>query len=155
MLHKTIETLKSHNISFEEINHSPTYTSEQTAHSVHISGKRITKTVLVEIDGEMAMAVLHVDEHVDLNRLKELTGAHVARLLSEREFLEIFRDCEMGALPPFGNLYDMPVFVSSSVDRDESIIFNPGSHSELVRISYNDFKRLVHPAVLDFAVHQH
>ncbi len=152
MLHKSIEILRTNNVPYEEIAHSPTYTAEQTAHTTHISGKHLTKTVIVEIDGEMAMTILHTDEHVSISRLRELTGAHEVRIVSEQEFMEKFPDCEMGALPPFGNLYDMPVFVSPAVDQDENIIFNPGSHSDLVRISYQDFKRLVHPAVLDFAV---
>ena len=152
MLHRSIEILRTNNVPYEEITHSPAYTSEQTAHAAHISGKRITKSVIIEIDGEMAIAVLHVDEHVDLTRLRDLTGAKEVRLVSEQEFLERFPDCEMGAIPPFGNLYDMPVFVSSQVDHEESLIFNPGSHTELVRIPYSDFKRIAQPAVLDFAV---
>ena len=151
MLHKSIEVLRSNNIPFQELTHSPSYTAEQTAHAAHISGKKLAKSVVVDVDGEMALAVLHADEHVDTTRLKELIGAREVRLVSEREFLERFPDCEPGALPPFGNLYDMPVFVSNRLDHDQTLIFNPGSHSELISVSYSDFKRMVQPAVLDFA----
>ena len=99
------------------------------------------------------MAVLPASYHVDFNMLKEVTGEENLRLAFESEFRDVFPDCEVGAMPPFGNLYGMPVFMAESLVQNEEIAFNAGTHTEVIRMSCNDFMRLVEPRILRFSVH--
>lgn len=145
---KLKEFLDSENIKYVSILHSRAYTSQETAESAHISGKQLAKTVMIKLDGRMAMAVLPADEQVDLELLKSNTKAKKAVLAAEDEFRNLFPQCETGAMPPFGNLYGQKVYVEESLAADETIAFNAGSHSELIQLSYNDYARLVQPAVV-------
>jgi len=139
------EFLDRENIKYVSIAHSPAFTAQEIAATTHIPGKELAKTVVVKIDGKMSMVVTPASEHVKLNKLKEALGAAEVELASENEFKGSFPDCETGAMPPFGNLYDMKVFVSQALREDEQIAFNAGSHSELVRLPYTEFERLVEP----------
>lgn len=112
----------------------------------------MAKTVIIKIDGKMAMAVLPASHSVDFDRLKEGTGASKVELAGEQEFKDLFPDCEIGAMPPFGNLYGMDVFVAESLSQEVEIASCAGSHSELIRFSYKDFERLVKPKVMKFSV---
>jgi len=150
-LQKLKELLDSHNVKYVIIQHSPAYTAQQIAASAHIPGKELAKTVMVKIDEKMAMAVLPASYKVNLDRLKQATGASNVELASEGEFKDMFPGCEIGAMPPFGNLYGMDVFVTESLAEDEEIAFNAGSHTELVRLSYKDFDALANPTMLRFA----
>jgi Ala-tRNA(Pro) deacylase len=114
----------------------------------HVSGKKLAKTVIVKIDGVLAMAIVPAPLHVDLDRLKHLTGAQVVELATEREFKDAFPDCETGAMPPFGNLYDMAVYADPALAENEEITFTGGSHRELVRMSWYDMVRLVNPLIV-------
>lgn len=145
------EFLDEHEVKYVVISHSPAYTAQGIAALTHIPGKELAKTVVVSIDGKMAMAVLPASYKVDFDLLAEGTGAKRVQLATEQEFQDAFPECEVGAMPPFGNLYDMDVFVAESLDDDEEIAFNAGSHTELVRMAYADFKRLVQPKVLKFS----
>ena len=127
------------------IPHSPTYTARATAQSAHVLPKDFAKTVIVSIDGRLAMAVLPASQQLDLEKLKKVTGAKHVRLAPESEFERWFPGCEPGAMPPFGNLYGMEVFVATTLAEDEQIAFNAGSHAELIVMGYQDFDRLVHP----------
>ena len=140
--------LDKEHIKYVTIAHSPAFTAQEIAATAHIPGREIAKTVVVKIDGEMAMVVTPASEQVELNHLKETLGATEVDLASEDEFEDSFPDCETGAMPPFGNLYGMNVFVSQALREDEQIAFNAGSHSELVRLPYTEFERLVHPTPL-------
>jgi len=146
------QTLKSfldtNHVKYKTITHSPQYTAQEIAASAHIPGKELAKTVIVKMDGEFAMAVLPASQHVSLTRLKEAAGAGDAELASEQEFEKLFPDCELGAMPPFGNLYDMPVYAAEQLTEDEEIAFNAGSHTELVQLKFRDFDKLVHPKVV-------
>ena len=113
-----------------------------------IPGKELAKTVIVKIDDELAMAVLPASRRVNLQHLQEAIGADEVTLSSEAEFNELFPDCEVGAMPPFGNLYNMGVYVAEQLTEDDEIAFNAGSHSELVKMSYKDFANLVTPQVV-------
>jgi Ala-tRNA(Pro) deacylase len=148
---KLKEYLDSHKVKYITISHSPVYTAQQIAASAHIPGKELAKTVMVKIDGRMAMAVLPASYRVDFDLLKEAAGASSVELASEDEFKDLFSDCEIGAMPPLGNLYGMDVFVAASLAEDADIAFNAGSHSELVQLSYKDFERLVEPKVVKFS----
>ena len=107
---------------------------------------------MVKIDGKMAMAVLPASSKVDCDLLKKATGSSKVEIASEKEFKDLFPDCEVGAMPPFGNLYGMEVFVTKSLTEDREIAFNAGSHRELVRLTYKDFEQLVKPKVITFSV---
>lgn len=150
-LEKLKEFLDSRNVKYVIISHSPAYTAAGIAALTHIPGKELAKTVMVKIDGALAMAVVSASQHVDLALLKAATFAKNVSLATENEFKESFPDCELGAMPPFGNLYGMPVFADETLARDKEIAFNAGSHRELVRIAWQDFERLVQPRVLEIA----
>lgn len=143
------EFLDSRNIKYLVISHSLAYTAQGIAALTHLSGKRLAKTVIVKIDGILAMAVVTAPAHVDLERLRTLTGARTAEIASEREFKNAFPDCETGAMPPFGNLYDMTVYIDASLAGNEEITFNAGTHRELVRMRWDDLLRLVNPIISD------
>ena len=146
------EFLDDNHVSYIRISHSPAFTAQEIAASAHIPGQELAKTVMVELDGRMAMAVLPASFQVDLDAVKDLAGAQEIRLATEEHFKNLFPDCEPGAMPPFGNLYDMPVFAAETLAEDDEIAFNAGSHTELVRLAYADFARLVQPTVGRFAV---
>ena len=141
------EFLDGRKVKYVVIQHSPAFTAQEIAASAHVSGKELAKTVMVRIDGKMAMAVLPASFKVDFDRLREAAGAERVELAGEAEFEDMFPGCEVGAMPPFGNLYDMEVYVSKRLAEDEEIAFNAGSHTELVRLAYADFERLVSPRV--------
>ena len=140
--------LDSNHVKYTTITHSPEYTAQEIAASAHIPGKELAKTVIVKVDGEFAMAVLPATKHLSLSRLRTAAGVSNAEIASEDEFEKLFPDCELGAMPPFGNLYDMPVYAAEQLTEDDKIAFNAGSHSELVRLAYSDFDKLVHPKVV-------
>ena len=144
--------LDSHQVKYVSIRHSPAFTAQEVAASAHIPGKELAKTVIVKIDGLSAMCVSPASEQVDLDEVRRLTGAESVALAHEHDFLQLFPDCETGAMPPFGNLYGMKVYVSKSLTEDAEIAFNAGSHTELFRLAYADFERLVEPTVVGAGV---
>jgi Ala-tRNA(Pro) deacylase len=143
--------LDEHHVKYVTIRHSRAFTAQEVADSAHIPGKEMAKTVIVRMDGRLAMVVLSAPDMIDLDGLRAATGAGSVVLASEKEFSALFPNCEVGAMPPFGNLWDMPVFVDQRLREDERIAFNAGSHTELVQLAYSDFERLVEPTVLEFA----
>lgn len=143
--------LDDNDIKYVTIKHSRAYTSQEIAASAHISGKELAKTVMINIDGKMAMAVLPASYQIDFDNLKKIFGTRNVTLASESEFKYRFADCEIGAMPPFGNLYDMEVYVAESLSEDIEIAFNAGSHTELIKLNYEDFERLVQPRILSFS----
>ena len=148
---KLREFLDSHDIKYVAVSHSKAFTAQEVAESAHISGKELAKTVIVKLDDTLAMAVLPASLIIDLDLLQRATGASQLTIATEGEFREVFPECETGAMPPFGNLYGMAVYVDESLTKDKDIAFNAGSHNELVRVSYEDFERLVKPKVLKFS----
>ncbi len=143
--------LDANRIKYVTFQHSPAYTAQEVAQSAHISGKNIAKVVMLKIDGNMAMAAVPASHQVNLESLKGGASAEKVELASEQEFKDMFPDCEIGAMPPFGNLYGMNVFVSEALAEDEAIAFNAGTHTELVGLAYRDFERLVKPKVGNFS----
>lgn len=148
---KLKEFLDNNNIKYVTIEHSPSYTAQEIAASAHIPGRELAKTVIVKIDGKMAMAVLPASLKVNFGLLKKVSGAVNVTLADEDDFKDMFPDCDVGAMPPIGNLYGMDVYVDEQLTRDKEIAFNAGSHSELIRLEYKDFERLVHPKVEKFS----
>lgn len=151
---KLKEFLDNNNVKYVAIKHSIAYTAQEIAASAHISGKELAKTVLIKADGKMIMTVLPASYRVDFEALKFALGAERIRLANEQEFKDRFVECEVGAMPPFGNLYDMEVFVAESLAEDEEISFNAGTHTELIQMNYKDFEKLVQPKILKFSSKQ-
>ena len=149
---KLKEFLDSHNIKYVVISHSRAFTAQETAASAHVPVKELAKTVIVKINGKIAMAVLPASCKVDVDLLKKATRASTIEIASEKEFKDMFPECEIGAMPPFGNLYGMEVFVAKTLTEDREIAFNAGSHRELVKLTYKDFEKLVKPKVITFSV---
>ena len=143
--------LDQNNVKYVSIKHSSAFTSQEIASSAHISGKEFAKTVIIKIDDKMAMAVLPASYQIDFNHFYEALGTSNVKLASETEFKYLFPDCEIGAMPPFGNLYNMDVLVAEVLTEDIQIVFNAGTHTELIKMSYEDFDRLVQPKVLKFS----
>jgi len=148
---KLREYLDSNDIKYVTISHSRAYTAQEVAASAHIPGRDLAKIVMVKIDDQMAMAVLPATHKVNVNLLCEAKGCKV-ELATEKEFKDIFPECQVGAMPPFGNLYGMNVFVAEALIKNEEIAFNAGSHTELIKLRYADFERLVEPKVVRFAL---
>lgn len=148
---KLKEFLDREGVKYVAIAHSPAFTMQEVAASAHIPGKQLAKTVIVKLDGEMAMAVLPASQKVIMQDLRDMTGSDNVKFATESEFEKRFPDCEIGAMPPFGNLYGMEVFVAESLAANDEIAFNACSHSEVIRMSYADFDRLVQPKVLNFS----
>lgn len=146
-LSKLRKFLDSHHIKYLVISHSLAYTAQGVAALAHVSGKELAKTVIVKIDGILAMAVVPAAFHVDLDRLRILTGAQSVELATEVEFKDAFPDCETGAMPPFGNLYDMSVYADASLAENEEITFSACTHRELVRMKWADMVWLVSPTI--------
>ncbi len=150
-LTKIKEFLNQHNIKYIIIKHSSAFTAQEIAANAHISGKELAKTVMIKFDGKMAMAVLPASYKISFDDLKEVLGVEKVRLAYEQEFMDKFPDCEVGAMPPFGNLYGIEVYVAESLADDEEIAFNACSHTELIRMNYKDFEELVKPKRMKFS----
>jgi len=150
-LEKLISYLDENNVKYIILKHSPAYASQEIAELAHIPGKELAKSVILNLDGKITMAVLPASYHIDFQLLEEATGATRLSLASEDDFKNLFIDCETGAMPPFGNLYGIDVYVAKSLTEDKEIFFNAGNHSELIKMSYQDFEKLVKPKVLKFS----
>jgi Ala-tRNA(Pro) deacylase len=148
---KLKDFLDQNQVKYVAIKHSPAFTAQETAASAHIPGQEVAKTVMVKIDGKMAMAVLPASFQIAFDLLKEAAGGAQVELATEAEFRDLFPGCELGAMPPFGNLYDMEVYVAERLAEDKEIAFAAGSHAELIRLSYKDFESLVKPRVVQLA----
>jgi len=145
------ELLDSEGVKYVAIRHSPAYTAQEIAASAHVAGEELAKTVVVKLDGKMAMVVMPAPKRVDLEVMRKEAGADTIELAEEEEFERLFPGCELGAMPPFGNLFNMPVFVDRSLGEHDEIAFNAGSHIELIRMPYTEFARLVRPQRADLA----
>jgi len=148
---KLKEYLDQNNVKYVTIKHSVAYTSQEIAASAHIKGKEMAKTVLIKINGKMVMCVLPASYKVDFEQLKKAIGNENIRLANEMEFKDKFPECEVGAMPPFGNLYNMDVYVAEILMDNEDIAFNAGTHTELIQLSFKDFMELVKPKVIKFS----
>jgi Ala-tRNA(Pro) deacylase len=143
--------LDARHVGYEMIPHRPDYTAQETAADTHTPGQEFAKTVIVRVDRGYAMAVLPAHHKVNLRKLGQVAGARDVRLASEDEIARVCPDCAVGAEPPFGNLYEMPVYVSETLAEDDRITFNAGTHEEAVRMRYRDYETLVHPHVADIS----
>ena len=140
--------LDERHVPYETLTHARTITAQETANAAQIGSRHFAKTVMVKVDGALAMVVMPAAYRTDLSRLsRALDGASV-ELASESEFRDAFPDCEPGAMPPFGHLYGMPVYIDSRLAHQEEIAFNAGNHTEVVRMPYREFERLAAPEML-------
>jgi Ala-tRNA(Pro) deacylase len=137
--------LDENQVKYTVIRHSPAFTAQEIAATSHVSGKELAKTVIAKVDGELAMVVLPAPSLVDWDRLADVARTHDVDQAQESEFRDRFADCEVGAMPPLGNLYEMSVYVDDALANVEEIAFNAGSHRELIRMTYADYERLVRP----------
>lgn len=146
------EYLDENNVRYVTINHSPAYTAREIAASAMVPRIEFAKTLVVKVDGKNCMAVLPASRRADLEQLADVLDAETVELTDEAEFNTLFPGCEVGAMPPFGNLYDMDVYVAQSLTADDDIVFNAGSHTQVIQMSYADYERLAQPTVIDFSV---
>jgi Ala-tRNA(Pro) deacylase len=143
--------LREKQVPFEVRHHPMAVTAQEVAASEHVPGKMLAKTVMVLADGKMVMLALPASYQVDMDKAGEVLGVGEVRLAHEEEFEDTFPDCEVGAMPPFGNLYEVPVCVEETLAEDETIVFRAGTHTDTMGVSYADFERLVEPAIAEFA----
>ena len=149
---KLKQILDQGNIKYISINHSPAYTARETAASTFVPRREFAKTIIVDLDGEKVMAVVSASRHVDIAALRGLAGADTARLATEDEFRALFSDCEVGAMPPFGSLYGIRVFVDAMVTEGDDLCFNAGSHEQVMRMDCGDYLNLEQPVVGTIAI---
>ena len=144
--------LREQGVPFEIQEHRPAFTAQRVAASEHVKGRMFAKVVMAEADDDLLMLVLPAFATVDTGKAGEVTGGRAVRVAAEREFAPRFPDCEPGAMPPFGNLYDVPVYVDRSLGNNERIVFQAGTHTVTMTVRYDDFERLAQPTVADLAV---
>lgn len=145
--------LREEGVAFETISHPVAYTAQEVAAEQHTPGRQLAKVAMVDADGEMVMLVLPASYRIDFPKLRSALKAKKVRLAKEEEFAGIFTDCEVGAMPPFGNLYELPVYVDSSLSKADEVVFKAGTHTTSFKTKYADYERLAKPRIEDFAVH--
>ncbi len=150
ILRRLKEHLDSLQVRYEVLDHQEAYTATETAHALHVPGKELAKVVMVKLDDRFVMTVLPSTWKVDLKRVKDVLHTNHARLATEEEFKGLFPDCDVGAMPPFGNLYGLKVYVDRSLTEHNEIVFQAGTHREAIKMRYQDFAALVAPAVEEF-----
>jgi Ala-tRNA(Pro) deacylase len=144
---RVIEYLNSQKVKYTILKHATAYTAQEVAASASVPGDQLAKAVMVKLDGEMAMVVLSATCRVNFDHLKKTLKVKKAKLATEREFTKLLPDCEGGATPPFGNLYDMKVYLDEALTEQEMITFSAGSHTELIQLKSKDFVKLVKPEI--------
>jgi Ala-tRNA(Pro) deacylase len=152
ILKKLKDYLEKNQVRYEVGCHERVYTSQEIAAAMHVPGKELAKVVMVKADGRMVMLVLPASYRVDTKKVKKVLKCKRLGISKEKDFEELFPDCEVGAMPPFGNLYHLEVWVDQVLTQDEFIVFQAGSHVETLKIKYSDYARLVNPKVGDFSV---
>ena len=150
---KLKDYLEKNQVPYQTGVHQPVYTSQEIAATMHVPGKELAKVVMVKADGKMVMLVLPASYRVDTKKVKKVLKCKRLGIAKEKDFEAIFPDCEVGAMPPFGNLYNLEVWVDQVLAEDEFIVFQAGSHVETLKIKYNDYARLVNPKMGDFSEH--
>jgi Ala-tRNA(Pro) deacylase len=147
---KLKDYLDRHKVHYEVLTHQEAYRAPEIAQTLHAPEKEMAKVVIVRVEARFVMTVLPANWKVDLHRLRDVFLTNHVRLATEAEFKDLFPDCDVGAMPPFGNLYGLDVYADRSLTEDEQIVFQAGNHSEAIRMRYTDFANLVHPRVAEF-----
>ena len=151
VLKRLEDYLDGNTVKYRKLHHSPTFTAQETAASAHVPGKELAKTVVVKTDEGYALVVLPACFKINLKDLRRAMSKKHVEIAEEKEFEKMFPDCEVGAMPPFGNLYSLPVYVAKTLTDDEEIAFNAGTHTDMISMRYRDFEKLVQPVVADFS----
>ncbi len=151
ILAKLREYLDRNHVQYEVMSHRQAFTAQEVAAAEHIPGKELAKVVMLRSGTEFVMVVLAAPYRIDLKRAQAVLGKPDLVLATEQEFAGLFPQCEPGAMPPFGNLYSLPVYVDESLTKDETIAFNAGSHTQTVHMKFADFMRMVQPKVVAVA----
>jgi len=146
---KLARFLQERSVPYTATTHPEAFTAQQSAQAAHVPGRAFAKSVLVNVDGKIWMAVVPATERVDLARMQKCLGAKKARLSSEAEFSPLFSDCDLGAMPIFGTLYGVPVLVSHELTENEEIAFTAGTHRDIVRLKVRDFLAAEQPKVCE------
>ena len=149
------EHLTEKNVAFEHHVHPTAYTAQRIAESLHVPGKELAKSVVIIADGALLLAVVPSNQRVNLDHLKFITRSENMRLATEREFVDAFPSCEVGAMPPFGILFGITTYCDTSLEQNPDIEFNAGSHNDTIRMDFHDFKRLARPTMIDLVDHPH
>ncbi len=153
ILTKLREFLEANKVPYSVHSHPEAYTAQEIAALQHVKGRMLAKVVIAKAGASLLMLVLPADHRVDFGKLKTALKLSDVRLAQEPEFRDLFPGCEVGAMPPFGNLYGLPVHVDGTLEKDEEIVFNAGTHTLTARMAFRDFVKLVKPVIADFAVH--
>lgn len=140
-------------VKYEVIEHPTVYTAQEIAAVTHVKGKELVKAVMVKADGEMVMLALPATRKINFEMLKGVLGGKNVTLAKEEEFESLFPDCETGAMPPFGKLYNVSVIAAQSLADDKEIMFNAGTHHDIIKISFDDYKILENPRLAAFTIH--
>lgn len=146
-----IDCLKENKVDYEILHHPEAVTAQRIAQAEHVKGRRHAKIVMVKSGEQHLMTVLPADHQIDLKKLKKAVGKAVS-LDTEQEFKPLFPDCAVGAMPPFGNLYGVPTYVDKSLSQEEYIVFEAGTHTDAIKLSYRDYEKIAKPRVEDFAI---
>jgi len=150
---RVIKFLKKSKVKYEVTKHKPAFSAQEMAAVEHEPGKYVAKPVIVRADGKYVMCVLSACYKIDMRALKKQLGAKKVSLAEEKEMGKLFDDCDLGAEPPFGNLYDLPTVIDKALEKDDHITFQAGSHEKAIRMSMDDYRKLVNPQVLEFSYH--
>ena len=148
---KAMEFLDKSGVNYEITEHTPAFTAQRVAAVEHEPGKYVAKPVIVSVDGEYMMCVLAASDKIDMAALKSRLGAKSVNLADEEAIAGIFSDCELGAEPPFGNLYGLTTIMDKALEKDDHIMFQAGTHTKAIRMNTGDYKKLVSPKILDFS----
>lgn len=146
------EFLDGNNAKYSVISHSPAYTAQEVAASVHIPGRSLAKAVIVDIDGRLAMAVVPASRDVDMNRLRKAVGGLRVQLADKQDFASRFEGCQLGTVPPFGNVFGMETYMDRELTKEEHIAFNAGTHTDVIVMEFNVYLQLAHPKLVEIAV---
>ena len=150
---QVIEFLNKAGVPYEVTEHEPAFSAQSMAAAEHEPGRYVAKPVIVKADGKYVMCVLSACYKIDLRTLKKQLGAKKVELAEEKEIGQLFGDCKLGAEPPFGNLYDLPTIMDKALEADDHIMFQAGTHEKAIRMTMNDYRKLVAPQVLEFSYH--
>ncbi len=150
---KLAEYFRANGVAFEALRHPTAYTAQEMAAAQGVKGQQVAKVVIVCADARKVMVVMPATYRIDWAKLKGALGVQEARLAEEEEFAGLFPDCDTGAMPPFGIMYDVPVYVDRALTQDPAIVFPAGTHRDTMKIAYKDYARLARPTVASFATH--
>lgn len=150
---KIREYLEKESVKFETAEHPLAYTATEVAGTQHVPGKQMVKSVIVKTNGTFLMCVLPAIHLLDFEKLKKIVSSQDLKLADESDLKNLFPEYELGAEPPFGHLYGLKVYADKLLEEDDEIVFNAGTHTDVVKIKYDDFKRLVNPTIAEIGTH--